>query len=188
MRRDECWNKKMNSFYEHIGQELRWVRPNRRRGDYELRAGEEALVRISYEGEHRGRVRVEGGGGGWVIELKGLAQSIKVSPVDARAGEEAPSIARGLTGWATVRFPDGRTFRWQCTSFWRGIWTWVDSAGTPLLQQKRGALVQVEPAAQELAGERSADLALLAALGWFLHKQQELSAAYSGSIVPIIGS
>jgi hypothetical protein len=177
----------MNTLSEYAGQELRWVRPNRRRGEYELRAGDEALVRSSYEGAHGGRVRVEAGDDSWLIEQKGLAQRIIVAHLDTETELETPVVERSMTGRATVRFADGRSYRWQCASFWRDIWTWNNSEGTTLLQLKRGSQVQIEPAAQELTGERSTDLALLAALGWFLHKEYEQNAAYSGSLVPIVG-
>jgi hypothetical protein len=177
----------MNTLNEYIDQELRWVRPNRRRGEYELRAGGEALVRISPEGRCAWQVRAESGEGGWRIERKGLVQAIAVTPLNANAELEAPAVERRMTGQATVRFPEGRSYRWQCTNFWRDVWTWHNNEGTPLLQLKRGTQVQIEPAARELTGERSADLALLAALGWFLHMQYEQNAAYAGSYVPIVG-
>jgi hypothetical protein len=40
----------MKSINEYIDQELRWVHPDLRRSEYELRAGDEVLVRASAKG------------------------------------------------------------------------------------------------------------------------------------------
>ena len=55
----------MKSINEYIGQELRWVHPQLRRREYELRAGDEVLARISYTGALSSQVRVETATGLW---------------------------------------------------------------------------------------------------------------------------
>src|SRR5205085_1206053 len=169
----------MKSINDYSGQELQWVHPNRLRAEYELRAGEEVLARLHWKGALTSRVLAETADGSWAIERKGITQSITVLALDA--DRELATITRGISGQATLLFADGREHRWQSTSFWRDVWTWVNSEGTPLLHLKRGAHVQLEPAAQGLP-----ELVLLTALGWYLHKQQEEEAAIA-SIVPMIG-
>jgi hypothetical protein len=169
----------MKSINEYIGQELQWVHPNLLRSEYELRAGDELLARLHWKGTLTAHVYAETADGSWMIEQKGLHQTITILALDAHT--ELGLIKRGMSGQATLLFAGQREYRWHCTSFWRDVWTWVNTEGTPLLHVKRGAHVHLEPAAQGLP-----DLALLTTLGWYLHKQQEEETTIS-AIVPIIG-
>jgi hypothetical protein len=170
----------MKSINECIDQELRWVHPHLRRREYELRAGDEVLSRISYKGALSSQVRAETAAGFWTFERKGLRQAIIILALDEHT--EPASVKRGMNGQATLLFPDGREYRWQCSSFWHDTWLWLNDEGTPLLYLKRGTHVQLEPAARDLP-----ELALLATLAWYLHKQQEEEAASVAAIVPIMG-
>src|SRR5215467_11982384 len=170
----------MKSINEYIGQELRWVHPHLRRREYELRAGDELLARLSSKGAFSSGIRAESVAGLWTFERTGLRQAITILALDTHT--ELASAKRGMNGQATLLFPDGREYRWQCSSFWHDVWLWLNDEGTPLLHLKRGADVQLESAARDLP-----ELALLATLGWYLHKQQEEEAAAVTSIVPIMG-
>jgi hypothetical protein len=110
----------------------------------------------------------------------GLRQAITILALDAHT--EPTTVKRGMSGQATLLFPDGREYRWQCSSFWHDVWLWLNDEGTPLLHLKRGTQVQLEQAARDLP-----ELALLATLAWYLHKQQEEEAASAVAIVPIMG-
>src|SRR5205823_3726418 len=131
---------------DYIGQELQWVHPNLLSSEYELRAGDEVLARLHWKGGLTSRVLAETADGSWAIERKGIRQTITVLALDAYT--ELATITRGMSGQATLLLADGREYRWQSTSFWRDVWTWVNSEGTPLLHLKRGAHVQIESAAQ----------------------------------------
>jgi hypothetical protein len=168
--------KPINGF---IDQELRWVHPQLRRREYELRAGDEVLARLSYTGALSSQVRAETSAGLWMFERKGQHQAITILALGAHT--ELANVKRGMNGQATLLFPDGREYRWQCSSFWHDAWLWLNEEGTPLLHLKRGVDVQIEPAARDLP-----ELALLATLGWYLYKQQEEVAASVAAIVPII--
>lgn len=170
----------MKSINDYVGQELQWVHPHLLSAEYELRAGDEVLARLHCKGALSSQVRVETASGLWMFERKGLRQTITVLALDTQA--ELATIKRGMSGQAALIIPDGREYMWQCTSFWRDVWTWVNTEGTPLLHLKRGARVHLETTAQDLP-----DLALLATLGWYLHKQQEEEAATAAAIVPVIG-
>ena len=169
----------MKSINECIDQELRWVHPHLRRREYELRAGDEVLARISYTGTFSSQVHAETAAGLWTFERTGLRQVITILALDAHT--EPASVKRGMNGQATLLFPDGREYRWQCSSFWHDGWLWLKDEGTPLLHLKRGTHVQFEAAAHDLP-----ELALLTTLGWYLHKQQEEEAASVAAIVPVI--
>ncbi|HLH63913.1 MAG TPA: hypothetical protein VKV20_19720 [Ktedonobacteraceae bacterium] len=169
----------MKSINECIGEELQWVHPHLLRAEYELRAGDEVLVSLSYSGAFSSQARAEAADGLWVFERKNLSRTITVLALDTRT--ELASVKRGMSGHSTLLFPDGREYRWQCSSFWHTVWTWFDQEGRPLLHLKRGKHVQLEPDACDLH-----DLALLTTLGWYLYKQQEEEAATAAAIVPVI--
>ena len=170
----------MKSINECLDQELRWVHPDLLRREYELRAGDEVLARISYTGALSSQVRAESATGLWTFRRTGLRQAITILALDAHT--EPATVKRGMSSQATLLFPDGREYRWQCSSFWHDVWLWLNDEGTPLLQLKRGTHVQLEAAAHDLP-----ELALLATFGWYLHRQQEEDAASVAAIVPIMG-
>jgi hypothetical protein len=169
----------MKSINEYIGQELQWVYPHLLGREYELRADDEVLARISYKGALSSQVRAATSAGLWIFESKGLLQAITILALEART--ELASVKRGMNGQVTLQFPDGREYLWQSSSFWHDVWLWLNDEGTPLLHLKKGTQVQLEPASQDLP-----ELALLTTLGWYLHKQQEKEATSVTSIVPII--
>jgi hypothetical protein len=168
----------MKSLNDFLGQDLDWVQSHRLRSAYELRAGDELLAHLYWRGVFRSRVHVETADESWVIEQRGLRRTITVLTGDTHT--KSATIKRGISGQATLHFPDGHMYTWQCTSFWRGVWTWLNQEGTPLLHQKRGTQVHLEPAARGIS-----DLALITTLGWYLHRQQEEEA---GAVTPIVPS
>jgi len=169
----------MKSINEYSGQELQWIHPHLLHAASELRAGDEVLARLSSTGALSSRVRAETADGLWMFERTGLRQAITIQALEAHT--ELASVSRGMSGQATLLFPDGREYRWQCSSFWHDDWIWLDDEGTPLLHLKRGTHVQFEAAAHDLP-----ELALLTTLGWYLRKQQEEEAASVAAIVPVI--
>ncbi len=169
----------MKSINEYEDQELQWIHPNKFQGEYELRGGDEVFTRFHLKGTCGSQIVAETANGKWIIKRKGFGQSITILDLDSQV--ELAAIKRGMSGQSTLLTTDGREYRWRCTSFWRDVWTWLNNEGAPLLRLIRGSRVQLEPAAQGLP-----DLALLATLGWYLHKQQEEEATVA-AIVPIIG-
>ncbi len=169
----------MKSLNEYPGQELRWVHPHLLRSEYELRAGDEVLARISVKGAFETLVYIETTDSHWMIERKSLLQTIRVLLPDT--GIELATIKRDGGDQATLIFPDGREYRWQRTSFWHENWTWFEQEGIPLLHVTGGKHIQLEPAAQGLP-----ELALLITLGWYLHKQKEKEVAtIAASVHPV---
>jgi hypothetical protein len=171
----------MKSLNEWSGQELQWVHPHLLRSEYELRAGDEVLARIYVKGASSSQVYVETADSYWMIERKGLRQTMRVLLPDTDT--ELATIKREGSDRATLVFPDGRQYRWQRRSFWHDDWTWLKNEGTPLLHVKAGAHIQLEPAAKGMP-----ELALFITLGWYLHKQQEKEAATIAATVPAVMS
>lgn len=169
----------MKSINECNLQKLQWIHPKAFSGDYELRGGDEVFARLHLNGAFGSQISAETANGNWIIKRKGMGQTIIVLASDSHI--ELATIKRGMSGQATLLTLDGHEYRWQCTSFWRDVWTWLNNEGTSLLHLIRGSRVQIEPATQDLP-----DLALLTTVCWYLHKQQEEEAAVS-AIVPVIG-
>ena len=68
----------MKSLSECIGQELQWVHPHLLKSEYELRAGNALLARIYSKGVFSSQVNVETADGNWMIERKGLHQTMRI--------------------------------------------------------------------------------------------------------------
>ena len=78
----------MKSMNDYRGQELQWVHPHRLRPEYELRAGDEVLARLSSTGALASRVRAETADGLWIFERTGLRQAITVLALDAQTVQQ----------------------------------------------------------------------------------------------------
>jgi len=169
----------MKSIYESNDQELQWLHPNKFKGVYELRGGDEVFARFHLNGTCGSQIVAETANDNWIIKRKGIGQTITI--LDHASQSQLATIKRSMSGQSTLLTLDGHEYSWRCTSFWRDVWTWLNNEDTPLLHLIRGSRVQLEPAAHDLP-----DLALLATIGWYLHKQQEEEATIA-AIVPIIG-
>jgi hypothetical protein len=169
----------MKSINEFKDQELQWVHPNKFKGEYELRGGDEVFARFHLNGASGSQIVAENADGNWIIKRKGFGQNITIVAFDSQT--ELATIKRSMSGQSTLLTLDGREYRWRCTSFWRDVWTWFNNEDMPLLHLIRGSRVQLELAAHDLP-----DLAMLTTTGWYLHKQQEEEATIA-SIVPVIG-
>ena len=169
----------MKTMNEYKDQELQWLHPNKFKGEYELRGGDEVFARFHLNGTFGSQIVAETANGNWIIQRKGFSQSITILDLDSQS--ELAAIKRSMSGQSTLHTLDGREYRWRCTSFWRDVWTWLNNEDIPLLHLVRGSRVQLEPVAHDLP-----DLALLATIGRYLHKQQEEEATVA-AIVPIIG-
>jgi hypothetical protein len=169
----------MKSINECEDQELQWIHPNKFKGEYELRGGDEVFARFHLNGAWGSQIVAETANGKWLIKRKGIGQTITILDLDSQS--ELATVKRGMTGQSTLFTHDGREYWWRCTSFWRDVWTWLNNENTPLLHLIRGSRIQLEPAAYDLP-----ELALLTTLGWYLHKLQEEEATVA-AIVPVIG-
>ena len=169
----------MKSINECNDQELQWVHPNKFKGEYELRGGDEVFALFHLSGASGSQIIAETANGNWIIKRKGFGQTITILDLDSQS--ELATIKRGMSGQSTLLTLNGHEYRWRCTSFWRDVWTWFNNEDTPLLHLIRGSRVHLEPAAHDLV-----DLAMLSTTAWYLHKQQEEEATVA-AIVPIIG-
>jgi len=169
----------MKTINDYKDQELQWHHPDKFSGVYELHGGDEVFARFRLKGPFGSQIVAEAANSNWIIKRKGIGQTITI--LDLASQTELTTIKRSISGQPTLLALEGREYRWRCTSFWRDVWTWLSNEDTPLLHLIRGSRVQLEQAAHDLP-----DLALLATIGWYLHKQQGEEATIA-AIVPIIG-
>src|SRR5574340_1544347 len=151
----------MKSINEYKEQELRWVHPDKFKGEYELRGGDKVFIHLHPNGAWGSQIVAETANGSLIIKRKGLGQTVTI--LEQESQSDLATIKRGMSGQSTLFTLDGREYRWRCTSFWRDIWTWFNNEDTPLLHLVRGSRIQLEPVAHDLP-----DLALLATVGWYL--------------------
>ncbi|EFH81896.1 hypothetical protein [Ktedonobacter racemifer] len=170
----------MQNIQAYAGQELSWTRAKSKPHPFELKAGEELLMRITLRGKLGQEALIEVEGEEWIFTRKALGQTINVR--DAATQEEIASIRRSMSGSATCFLRGGGEYRWANTGFWRGEWTWFTSERVPLLRTVRGKRVYIEETARDLS-----ELALLVALAWYLNRAQDEDAAWiTASVVPSV--
>ena len=160
---------------------LRWEwRESRRvRGQDELRAGDQILATLCWQGAFSTLAFGTSPAGQWTFERpRVLSQDVEV----CSAGADVV-IAIFKPHWAggggRLELADGRTFQWTATNFWQTDWVFSDASGESLVRFEDNsrlfettALVEVECAALP-ASER----ALLTLLGRYLMVLQERDAA-----------
>src|SRR5437763_11959778 len=93
----------MKSIHEYNNQELQWVHPNKFKGEYELRGGDEVFVRFHLNGASGSQIVAETADGNWIIKRKGFGQNVTIVAFDSQtelAAHDLPDLAMlTTTGW-----------------------------------------------------------------------------------------
>ncbi|GCE15935.1 hypothetical protein [Tengunoibacter tsumagoiensis] len=165
----------MDNLRNYIGQELQWRHPKFLKPDYELHTQDTIVLHIHRQGYAGNQALVEADENRWLLDRRGFRKKFFI--LDPQTQAEVATIKGGISGKATVLFPDGREYKWQSMSFWRSTWGWFTSEDVLLIQQKRGARVELTPNSQDVP-----EIALLVALGWYLTRlaaEDASSTAYA---------
>lgn len=156
----------MRHISEVNGQELAWTQRSYCHGEYELRAGDDAVATLRWRG---GSLAVgETSDGRWSFERPGYRRSW-VSVRTAGTGTEIAVFSSHWTGVGTLEMAGGRHFHWSATNLWRSRWVWREVDGTELVSLRSrqrlrlSGLVERSQAATALP-----ELDLLVTLGWYL--------------------
>ena len=152
-----------------LGRPLRWTQRGWLRPTYELRAGNDVVATLEHAGFLRRTATARTADDRWTLEARGfLAGRLVVRHGDSDS-EDAVLTPHVLTGSGTVRFHDGRTFRWKREDFWATRWAMQDEAGAPLYHLKRDFPSILDQGEVTLAAgaERNPALPVLLSLGWF---------------------
>jgi len=90
----------MKTMNEYKDQELQWLHPNKFKGIYELRGGEEVFARFHLKGTCGSQIVAETANGNWIIQRKGISQSITILDLDSQS--ELANIKRSMSGQSTL--------------------------------------------------------------------------------------
>jgi hypothetical protein len=170
----------MGTLQQYTGQELIWESSHTAKRTYELRAGEQMLATLTQPSTWNQRRTGSSDEGAFTFARVGVLRQ-RIVITDAASGAEVanmPPSGRGRDSIITL--PDGHTYFWRKSNTWGTKWTWLDSAGQPLMSLKQTGgftircAVTIEPTAAT-----EPHLALLAQLGWFqmLLAQADIVAA-----------
>jgi hypothetical protein len=159
----------VKSIREFANQPLKWAKPSVLTAAYELRAGEDILATLRWEKTFGSLAVAESADGTWTFKRSGFL-SPKVTVRVPGSESEVAVFKPSWKGEGTLQGPNGRSYQWLKTGFWRVEWAFANEAAEPLVHVKPefaffklAAEVKVEPGAVSLP-----DLALLTLLGWYL--------------------
>jgi hypothetical protein len=156
----------MKPISEFTGQELHWMQPSGLNRSYELHSEEELLATLRFRGGTL--ADVETSDGRWTFKRQGFwRQQITVRP--AGSDDDIAVFRPHWTGGGNFMAGDGTGVEFASASFWHSEWSWKDHGNVVVTYRgprgliKAEAAMEVAPAAREVP-----NLAMLAALGWYL--------------------
>ena len=148
-------------------QELAWTQTGYCHGEYELRADDEIVAMLRWQGG--GFAIAETADGRWSFERPGFGRS-PVSVRDVRSGVGIAAFGSNWKGGGTLDVPRGRRFLWTPANFWRSRWVWRQEGRTALMSlESRHRIVKAEGRVRlERAALALPERGLLVTLGWYL--------------------
>jgi hypothetical protein len=156
----------MKPIREQIGRRLRWTQPHVFRREYELRAGEDVLATLRFEGVFGRTARAGAAEGTWIFQETGFPGRRTVVRREGSDVELATYSRRWRGG--TLEFAGGRSFIAKSLKFWPPEWGFTDREDHPLVRFrpelnpfKASARVTIERRADSLE-----ELPLLLLVGW----------------------
>jgi hypothetical protein len=178
----------MRPISEVADQELLWVQPAARKREHELRAGDDVVATLRFQGGSL--ADAEAAEGHWTFKRQGFWHprvTVRIAGSDADIAVFQPR----WVGGGTLEFPDGRALRLSSANFWRSEWVWQDKE-QPLIRFKgRHGLIKANGAVEiQPEAVRLPDLSLFVLLGWYLILlyAEDAAAASSASTVAVISS
>jgi hypothetical protein len=124
----------MRPISENTTGELRWLKPSRRKSDYELRAGDDLVATLTWTRGSNATGQTASATyrfsrQGW-LRPRILVHEGDAAPTPALGEAIATFTQRG----GALTFPDGRTFLWKKPKRWTNERIWADPAATELLR------------------------------------------------------
>jgi hypothetical protein len=160
------------------GEWLEWKRSHGQRRTLELWAKEERVALLRAVGWALREVIAETSGATWMLRRTGfLSRTVRV--LEGSGGREIARFQGSIVWGGTLRFVDGREFRWRRLDFWgrekaitrengepllrvRRLWSWIGARGTTWI---------------EASEAREPDLMAMVALGGYLILLQRMRSA-----------
>lgn len=155
--------------------ELRWVQPNWKQREYELRDGETTLARLKFRGTWKESVSIFLDSEELTISSSGFWRTYYT----ILRGEREIAVYNGEGGRKQLVFMTGRRFSWKSKSVWSSAYSFVAEDNEVLMTFRDKArwlraecLVELAPSSYKYP-----ELRLLMAFGWFLKLKQAQAAA-----------
>ncbi len=157
----------MRTIGEVAYQELVWAQPARLQRAYELRASEDVVATLRFEG-----ASLASGVTAWkrwTFKREGFWHP-RVTIRGSDSGDNVSVFKAAWTGGGALDLPQGRLLRFAATNFLRSQWDWADTEAGPLVHFKRQAgLMKMEGQVEiETKAVTDPELPLLLVLGWYL--------------------
>lgn len=155
---------------------------------FELRDGRDVLATLRWLKVFGSIAVGETSVGSWSYKRAGFLHP-RVHVREPGSERDVAVLRMSWSGGGTLESPEGRSYRWRNTKFWRSEWAFEGDAGKPLLAVrpvfsglKYGAELKVDPEARRLR-----DLDLLVPLAWYLLVLFSDDAAAASGAVTVTG-
>jgi hypothetical protein len=169
----------MKHLHEYPNLQLTWKQSGCFQRAYELRAGEETLAAVRWEGMFSSQVMVETADGLWLFKRESFwGNQMAAYQLGANGTSQQMQVATFKRNWGgkgTLILADGRQFQWKHTRIWGDEWSWLDDNDLQLVRFKHKK-VEIMPPASPLI-----ELPLLVTFGFYLVKLREDEQAASAS-------
>jgi hypothetical protein len=175
----------MKAITDCTGEELHWAQPSGLKSTYQLRAGDEVLATLRFQGGTL--AEAASADGEWTFKRQGFWHpQVTVRTLGSAADLAVFRPQWGGGGHLQVGAETGLEF--AAANFWHSEWEWRDAEKALISYRGPRGLMSAE-AAMEIGpeGRHLTNLALLAVLGWYLillfRRDRATSAATSGASV-----
>ena len=178
----------MQSIYDFVGRELKWVQPHARKMEYELNAGTELVANLRFRSAFGSLATAESADGCWTFKRVGFWATR--ATIRACGSDQELAAFRNNT-WksgGTLELPNGRRYP-ASSNLWATAYAFTTEAGEPLVKFHQiggtfhlSTLVDILPAAAFIA-----ELPWLVTLGWYLAVMQQMDSAAVIAAVTVTG-
>jgi hypothetical protein len=148
---------------------LEWRESEKHKWQDELRAGQEVVAALRWQGSLSTQARATSSTGQWTFERpRVFSRDVEVR--DAQSGALAALLRAGWTGDGMLETADGRAFYWTYNNFFRTKWSFSTASGEQLVRFYDDSRLFEKRAVVEVASQTlpQGDRDLLLLLGWYL--------------------
>jgi hypothetical protein len=178
----------MESLTSYAGQELVWLSSKTAKRTYQLRDGDRIFATLVQPSLWRQTRVVESATDHWTLTLQGMTGSTLL--VSNAMGAEVARLKR--SSWksaARLELTGGGHYTWRAGNWLGAKWVWLDENEQPALHLAPQGVFRARCAVVIEAVETPrSDLALLAALGWYLIQLQNAETAAAVASTTVITS
>jgi hypothetical protein len=116
---------------------LEWTQPRAFDRYFELRAGDELVGTLQWEGMLSSLATARTAHGGWTLEQPGILNQ-RVEVRELHSDSLVATFTPKLMGNGILAFDDGHELEWEPTNFWATNWSFFDGADQPSVSLQEG--------------------------------------------------